>query len=443
MWYKIDCNLEYFINPLCLHKGWNYQKFRTGTDGQLWLDTAPIRQRVRAGDTTVLGCTVENLGNSVVRWFGPGQSLLFSGVTAVSSDRRFSLARPYSSYWNLVIKHVKVGDQGIYRCQVQYPVTLTREITLEVQVAPQILPSSSSENQQVKEGSEVTIYCDATGFPSPKIMWHLIQDGKSKQLDTGEQLLLSNISREQTGVYRCTAINGVTPSASWDIKVEVEYAPTIIVKTPELSQERGKSAVLECTVVGFPRGQNYWRKDGNVLIRDWNYDPQDIQQNSTTTVMNLLIKQVEPPQGYGVYYCVAENQHGEVTGNVTLHEITTTTTTTTPSPTTVTTTTTTSTTTTTQSTTESTSTVSTLTPVRSSSAPSSLTSTQRPAATPSVSTRSPTTPVNPTTTSSYQPVVTSGPGYEINPGTQDNNAGVVSRPVKAIIVLVATTFFIL
>lgn len=96
-------------------------------------------------------------------------------------------------------------------------------------------------------------------------------------------------------------------------------APTIIVKTPELSQERGKSAVLECTVMGFPRGQNYWRKDGNVLIRDWNYDPQDIQQNSTTTVMNLLIKQVEPPQGYGVYYCVAENQHGEVTGNVTLH----------------------------------------------------------------------------------------------------------------------------
>ena len=163
-----------------------------------------------------------------VRWFGPGQSLLFNGVTAVSSDRRFSLARPYPSYWNLVIKHVKVGDQGIYRCQVQYPVTLTREITLEVQgmelfllgqhvtkrmtscnvfselqfqdvyviclfcnftsfellflsVAPQILPSSSSENQQVKEGSEVTIYCDATGFPSPKIMWHLIQDGKSKR----------------------------------------------------------------------------------------------------------------------------------------------------------------------------------------------------------------------------------------------------------------------
>ena len=68
-----------------------------------------------------------------VRWFGPGQSLLFNGVTAVSSDRRFSLARPYPSYWNLVIKHVKVGDQGIYRCQVQYPVTLTREITLEVQ----------------------------------------------------------------------------------------------------------------------------------------------------------------------------------------------------------------------------------------------------------------------------------------------------------------------
>lgn len=91
------------------------------------------------------------------------------------------------------------------------------------------------------------------------------------------------------------------------------------MQTHELSQERGKLAYLECTVVGFPQGRNYWKKDNRILVRDWNYEPQDYQQNSTTTVMNLLIKQVEPPQGFGVYYCVAENKHGTVVGNVTLN----------------------------------------------------------------------------------------------------------------------------
>lgn len=42
------------------------------------------------------------------------------------------------------------------------------------------------------------------------------------ELDTGEQLVLSNISREQTGVYTCTAFNGVVPFAHRQIKVDVE-----------------------------------------------------------------------------------------------------------------------------------------------------------------------------------------------------------------------------
>lgn len=42
------------------------------------------------------------------------------------------------------------------------------------------------------------------------------------ELDTGEQLVLSNISREETGVYTCTAFNAVIPQAYRHIKVDVE-----------------------------------------------------------------------------------------------------------------------------------------------------------------------------------------------------------------------------
>ncbi|XP_061172535.1 protein amalgam-like [Saccostrea echinata] len=406
--------------------------FLPGTCGQIWMDMTPIKQLVKAGGSTTLACTVENLGNSHVMWFGPRNDLLFRGEDPIISDVRFSLKRPYSNSWYLVIKNVKIGDSGVYKCQVRYPTTLTKNITLQVQVAPRILPSSSSEDQHVQEGSEVNITCEATGFPEPKIMWHFVKGNTETQLDTGPHLSISNISREESGIYRCTAYNTVTPSATQDFKVDVEYAPIIIVKTPELSQKSGRSAVLECSVVGFPKPKYNWKKDNKILVRDWNYEPQNIQQNSTTTVMNLLIKQAEPPSGFGVYYCVAENKYGEAIGNVTLHEITTTTTTTTVSPTT------------TSTTTESTTTLSTVpsTQISTSSLPS--TSTQKSQTSPS-QTQSPTTSksstVSPRTTSSYRPLVTSGPGYEINlPGDQGNSSAGVTFPSRTIFILVLTIF---
>ena len=73
------------------------------------------------------------------------------------------------------------------------------------------------------------------------------------ELDTGEQLLLSNISREQTGVYRCTAINGVTPSASWDIKVEIECELQRLLKN-NLRYNLLKEATIKST--NFKKSQD-------------------------------------------------------------------------------------------------------------------------------------------------------------------------------------------
>ncbi|XP_062603150.1 lachesin-like [Saccostrea cucullata] len=405
--------------------------FLPGTRGEIWMDTTPIKQLVKAGGSTTLACTVENLGSSQVMWFGPQMNVLFLGETPVTSDIRFSLKRPYSNSWYLVIRNVKIGDSGVYKCEVRYPVTLTKNITLQVQVAPRILPTLSSGDKQVQEGTDVNITCHATGFPEPKIMWHFIRGNTETQLDTGPQLSISNISREQTGIYRCTAYNTVTPSATHDIRMDVEYAPTITVKTPELSQKSGRSAVLECSVVGFPKPEYYWRKDDKRLVRDWNYNPQNLQQNSTTTVMNLVIKQAEPPSGFGIYYCVAENKYGEATGNVTLHEITTTTTTT-ASPTT------------TSTTTESTTSPSTDPTTGTSTSPTQSSSTKKSPPSPPLTqstTKSPSTTTTPPITSSYKPLVTSGPPYEVNsPGDQGNSSAGVIFSCRTIIILVGTFF---
>lgn len=287
------------------------------------MDNASVTQRVRAGGTVELRCTVQNLGDNTVMWFGPGGDLLFLGEKSVTTDRRFQLYRPYQSSWYVVIKNAKLDDSGVYRCKVRTEVVVTKEITLEVESAPRILPSKSSEDQRVKEGVEVTLTCGATGFPPPKIVWHLLADyeGPPLQLGFEPQLTISKIGREMAGLYRCKAFNGVAPNATRNIEVNVEYPPTIIVDIPDISQEKGQSAKLECIVSSHPQGHHYWMKDEKSLVKNWNYDPQNSRHNSTTTSMELYIKQAEPPSVFGVYYCVSENEYGRSVGNITLYEI--------------------------------------------------------------------------------------------------------------------------
>ncbi|XP_061193052.1 protein amalgam-like [Saccostrea echinata] len=286
------------------------------------IDSSPILQQVRPGDTTKLRCTVGELGNEKVIWSGKRDELLFIDENRVTSESRFTLKRPYSKSWNLIIENIKLGDGGSYKCKVGRSVI--KEYTLEVQYSPRILPSESGGDSLVKEGKNVTLTCEAKGVPPPKFVWHLIKGNQEMQMDKGPQLVIPNIRQEESGVYRCTAFNGIEPNGTMDVTVGVEYAPVVTVYNPKLMREKGKSAKLECIVVSFPKGRYNWTKDGEVIKKDWNHDTQKIELNLTTTVMSLNIKQVRQPSGFGLYHCEAENQFGRAVGSVTLQEIVTT-----------------------------------------------------------------------------------------------------------------------
>ena len=71
--------------------------------------------------------------------------------------------------------------------------------------------TSSPGRQTVTEGSNLDLYCNATGKPAPNITWtRVLEDGtNSKVLFVGSHWRIVNIRRNFTGQYHCTADNGI------------------------------------------------------------------------------------------------------------------------------------------------------------------------------------------------------------------------------------------
>ena len=61
------------------------------------------------------------------------------------------------------------------------------------------------QNITVNETNPAVLNCDASGFPEPSFTWR--KDGQ--RLSQSEQLNIQRSARSDTGMYVCTANNGV------------------------------------------------------------------------------------------------------------------------------------------------------------------------------------------------------------------------------------------
>jgi len=68
-----------------------------------------------------------------------------------------------------------------------------------------------SGGHSVTEGSDLQLFCQASGKPSPNITWvRMLRDGsESEVLHREPTWNFSNINNVEAGTYRCTAYNGV------------------------------------------------------------------------------------------------------------------------------------------------------------------------------------------------------------------------------------------
>lgn len=75
----------------------------------------------------------------------------------------------------------------------------------------------------VNEGADLSLFCNATGKPTPNIIWTRVlkNDTDGDQVFSGNPWIIVNISRTATGTYRCTAYNGIENPVNHSLNVNV------------------------------------------------------------------------------------------------------------------------------------------------------------------------------------------------------------------------------
>ncbi|KAK5639134.1 hypothetical protein RI129_011626 [Pyrocoelia pectoralis] len=245
----------------------------------------------------------------------------------ISRVPRFSVSHDNAKTWLLHVSSVQQEDRGYYMCQVNTNPMISQVGYLQVVVPPNILDTESTQSTvAVRENQNISLTCKADGFPTPKIMWRR-EDGQAISVERrkkvnvydGEQLNLTRISRTEMGAYLCIATNGVPPSVSKRIIVDVEFSPMIWVPNQLVGAPAGTDVTIDCHTEAYPRAISYWVYDNVMLLPTKKYGT-DTAENSYRAHMKLTVRNLQPGD-FGNYRCISKNSLGETEGSIRLYEI--------------------------------------------------------------------------------------------------------------------------
>ncbi|KAG7201150.1 hypothetical protein KM043_003941 [Ampulex compressa] len=135
----------------------------------------------------------------------------------------------------------------------------------------------------------------------------------------GDQLNLTRITRSEMGAYLCIAKNGVPPTVSKRITVDVEFSPMIFVPNQLVGAPAGTNVTIDCQTEAYPRAMNYWYLGEEMILSNDKYTAS-IMENSYRAHMRLTIRNLQAGD-FGNYRCISKNSLGETEGSIRLYEI--------------------------------------------------------------------------------------------------------------------------
>ncbi|KAH8850003.1 Protein sax-3 [Schistosoma japonicum] len=234
---------------------------------------------------------------------------------------------------DLRIDRVQRTDEGEYVCLYSNGQTVYKQrVYLNVLVPPVISENSSSSTRVIAhEGEAIVLQCKAWGVPEPIITWYLTpKEGRQYRIYEAtdkrftikpNQLIISNITRDLQGIYKCLAQNGLEQNAWRVIDLDVRYPPTIEMANLKLGQLLRGTTMVRAVIAGNPINLFYWEFEGRpihgpnsnclvpmpnekycILIDKANSKHGIIR--TTLFIANLTLA------NYGYYTCVVETPFG-------------------------------------------------------------------------------------------------------------------------------------
>ncbi|XP_045767882.1 lachesin-like isoform X2 [Maniola jurtina] len=282
---------------------------------------------VTVGKDALLACVVDNLRGFKVAWVRMDtQTILSIHHNIITQNPRISLSYNDHRSWYLHIKNVEEVDRGWYMCQVNTDPMRFRKGYLQVVVPPSIIDNMTSTDMVVREATDVTLVCRASGYPEPYVMWRredgqdFNYNGESVSVVDGETLTITKVSRLHMGAYLCIASNGVPPSISKRIMLMVQFPPMLSIPNQLEGAYIGQDVTLECHTEAYPSSINYWTTDrGDMIISGGKYEAFPVDSGYNKFMM-LKIRNITK-EDFGFYKCIAKNSLGETDGIIKLDEI--------------------------------------------------------------------------------------------------------------------------
>ncbi|XP_047380794.1 hemicentin-2 [Sciurus carolinensis] len=224
------------------------------------IEPGPVNKAVLQNASVTLECLASGVPPPDASWFKGRQPISSQAGVTVSADGR-----------TLLIERAQLSDAGSYRCVASNVAGSTElQYGLRVNVLPRITRAPSLPGP-VLLGLPVRLACDATGVPSPTLIW--LKDGNPvstagapglQVFPGGRVLAVASARTSDSGSYSCVAVSAVGEDRR-DVILQVLVPPRILGEEQNVSVVVNESVALECRSHAVPAPVLSWRKDGRPL----------------------------------------------------------------------------------------------------------------------------------------------------------------------------------
>ncbi|XP_019730956.1 hemicentin-1 isoform X3 [Hippocampus comes] len=217
---------------------------------------------VMLGSSVDLHCLSDAIPPPTLSWRKDGRPLFKKPGLTLSADGSL-----------LKVVSAQVQDSGRYTCEATNIAGKTeKNYNVNVWVSPSIRGSEEVSPLTVIEGSLITLVCESSGIPPPRLSWRkdgavLPSDERLRVLSGGRHLQISNAERTDAASYVCTA-SSAAGSTSKEYNLQVYVRPSIRHNEGDadgIVVTKGGDVMLQCAADGVPRPAVTWLKDGRPI----------------------------------------------------------------------------------------------------------------------------------------------------------------------------------